>query len=43
VLGDAELHERLGRAARQRYEREFTAALMTQRMLDLYRGLLART
>lgn len=38
LAGDA-LRARLGTAARQRYEQEFRAELMTQRMVNLYRGL----
>jgi rhamnosyl/mannosyltransferase len=39
LLADDALRARLGAAARQRYEQEFRAELMTQRMVDLYRGL----
>ena len=42
LLADAELRRRLGAAARQRYEAEFRAELMTERMLELYRRLAAR-
>jgi glycosyltransferase involved in cell wall biosynthesis len=40
LLADAPLRQRMGSAARQRYEAEFRAELMTQRMLDLYRRLV---
>lgn len=39
LLADNAMRARLGAAARQRYEQEFRAELMTQRMVDLYRGL----
>lgn len=39
LVNDA-LREGLGAAARKRYEDEFRADLMVQRMLDLYRGLV---
>ncbi len=41
LLGDDALRARLGDGARHRYEAEFNAALMTQRMLDLYRRVTA--
>jgi rhamnosyl/mannosyltransferase len=37
LLADADLRQRMGAAARQRYEAEFRAELMTQRMFELYR------
>jgi len=37
LLADAGLRQRMGSAARQRYEAEFRAELMAQRMLGLYR------
>lgn len=40
VLGDPELRSRFGRAARERYEREFTAARWAGRMETLYRDIL---
>ncbi len=40
VLTDTPLRERLGAAARHRYETDFNAALMTSRTLDLYRRCL---
>jgi len=39
LLADASLRHRMGSAARRRYEAEFRAELMTQRMLQLYRSL----
>jgi len=39
LLGDGGLREQLGAAARRRYEDEFRAELMVQRMLNLYRRL----
>ena len=42
LLADAPLREQMGQRARQRFEAEFHADLMTRRMLDLYRGLLPR-
>lgn len=39
LLGDEALRLRMGAAARQRYEQEFGAELMTRRTLDLYRRL----
>jgi rhamnosyl/mannosyltransferase len=39
LLDDEALRSRLGEQARRRYEEEFTAATMTQRMLALYRRL----
>jgi glycosyltransferase involved in cell wall biosynthesis len=41
LLDDQSLRRRLGAAARQRYEREFDARLMTQRTLSLYQRLLS--
>jgi len=41
LLADDALRARLGQAARERYLREFDAALMTQHVVDLYRRLLA--
>lgn len=40
LLQDAPWRQRLGAAARARYERDFQAANMTHRTLDLYRRLL---
>ena len=40
VLGDPELRAWFGRAARERYEREFTALRWAGRMEALYRGIL---
>ncbi len=40
LLFDVRLRERLGAAARRRYESEFQADLMTRRMVDLYRTLV---
>jgi rhamnosyl/mannosyltransferase len=40
LLADGDLRQRMGSAARQRYEAEFRAELMTQRMLELYRRLV---
>ena len=42
LLADAALRERLGRQARQRYEEQFNSALMTSRVLAMYRALLGR-
>jgi rhamnosyl/mannosyltransferase len=42
LLNDDDLRLELGRGARRRYEEEFSAMRMTQRVLDLYRELLAR-
>lgn len=39
LLGNPALRERFGAAARQRYQQQFTAALMTQRTLALYHQL----
>jgi glycosyltransferase involved in cell wall biosynthesis len=39
LLADGALRQSLGAAARQRYEDEFRADLMVQRMFDLYRQL----
>jgi glycosyltransferase involved in cell wall biosynthesis len=39
LLADDALREGFGATARKRYEDEFRADLMVQRMLDLYRGL----
>lgn len=41
VLDDTALAARMGAAARSRYEREFTAARMTRRFIDLYQRLAA--
>jgi glycosyltransferase involved in cell wall biosynthesis len=41
LLGDAELRERFGRAARDRVEREFSTETMVSRTLELYRDVLA--
>jgi glycosyltransferase involved in cell wall biosynthesis len=41
VVGDRDLREALGNAARGRLEREFTADKMTERYQDLYRSLHA--
>jgi glycosyltransferase involved in cell wall biosynthesis len=41
LLADADLRDRMGQAARQRYEAEFHAELMAQRMLELYRQEVA--
>jgi glycosyltransferase involved in cell wall biosynthesis len=41
LLDDVPLRERLGSAARQRYEQEFDAMRMTAHTMDLYRRLLA--
>jgi len=40
LLADAGRRQRMGSAARQRYEAEFRAELMTERMLQLYRRLV---
>jgi rhamnosyl/mannosyltransferase len=40
LLSDEPLRQSLGQQARQRYEEEFTAARMNERMLALYRNLL---
>ena len=42
LLADAPLRQRMGSTARQRYEAEFRAELMTQRVLELYRRLALR-
>ena len=42
VLDDAGLRERLGHAARQRVQREFTAARMIERTLLLYEEVLRK-
>ena len=42
VLDDAGLRERLGQAARQRVQREFTAARMIERTLLLYEEVLRK-
>lgn len=39
LLHDDALRERMGRASRARYLQEFNAELMTQRTIELYRGL----
>ena len=39
LLRDAALRERLGAAARRRYQQQFTAGLMTQRVQALYHRL----
>jgi glycosyltransferase involved in cell wall biosynthesis len=41
VLGDAELRAELGRQARARIEREFTAEAMTRKVVAVYDELLA--
>ncbi|HMO45601.1 MAG TPA: glycosyltransferase [Rubrivivax sp.] len=40
LVSDETLRHRFGAAARRRYEEEFRAEMMVQRMLVLYRGLL---
>lgn len=42
MLGDGSLRARLGRNARLRVEREFTRDVMVQRVLDVYREVLAQ-
>lgn len=42
LLADEDLRLELGQGARRRYEEEFNAARMTQRVLALYRDLMAR-
>jgi len=42
LLADDDLRQQLASGARRRYEEEFGAARMTQRVLALYRELLAR-
>lgn len=42
LLKDDSLRQELGEGARRRYEEEFSAARMSQRVLALYRELLAR-
>ncbi len=42
LLTDEPLRQTLGRGARRRYEEEFGAARMTERVLSLYRELLPR-
>ncbi|MCG8462660.1 MAG: glycosyltransferase [Holophagales bacterium] len=41
LAGDAELRRRLGRGARERFERDFTARAMTRRYEELYREVMA--
>jgi rhamnosyl/mannosyltransferase len=40
LMASAELRKRFGTAARRRYENEFSASLMTERTLRLYRRIL---
>jgi glycosyltransferase involved in cell wall biosynthesis len=40
LLGDEELRQRMGKAARKRVENEFSAQLMGERVIDLYQRVL---
>ncbi|MEC9489299.1 MAG: glycosyltransferase family 4 protein [Halanaerobium sp.] len=42
LVGDAGLAERLGKAGRQRYEQEFSAEVMVERVRELYEGYLQK-